>query len=151
MTTIAYSYSEGVIAFDSRTSTGGLINSDDSMKMFENDDRKFFLSGMVPDMENFVENYDNGSDYSRYLDVHGIMVEGVDVHVVGFNQGTSRFWGCKVDHDIAVGSGGDFALSALKLGETAVDSVKLAAKMDCYTGGKIRSYDVNTGKLKVHK
>lgn len=38
----------------------------------------------------------------------------------------------------AIGSGGDFAMAAMMGGADAREAVKIASKLDPYTGGKIR-------------
>lgn len=38
----------------------------------------------------------------------------------------------------AIGSGSDFAMGAMLAGKSAKDAVKIAAKLDCYTGGPIK-------------
>lgn len=40
---------------------------------------------------------------------------------------------------VAIGSGGDFALAALHMGYSAVEAVRLAIKLDIYSGGDIQS------------
>jgi hypothetical protein len=57
----------------------------------------------------------------------------------------------------AMGSGADYALGALYAGATLKEAVRIASKLDVYTGGKITLYDVpakatrgktkNAGKL----
>ena len=54
--------------------------------------------------------------------------------------------GLSKDEDIvAVGSGAPFALSAMRMGHSAIDAVRHAAEMDVYTGGKIRQWDSRDG------
>jgi len=45
-----------------------------------------------------------------------------------------------MDKQWAFGSGGEFALAAMDLGQTAQQAVKFASKRDLFTGGKIQSY-----------
>lgn len=47
---------------------------------------------------------------------------------------------------LTLGSGGDFALTGMKMGLDAVSAIRLAAKMDVYTGFGVDSVDIN-GKL----
>jgi ATP-dependent protease HslVU (ClpYQ) peptidase subunit len=49
---------------------------------------------------------------------------------------------------IAIGSGADFALSAMELGYSPVEAVRHACKMDVYSGGKIRSYKIREESYK---
>jgi 20S proteasome alpha/beta subunit len=39
----------------------------------------------------------------------------------------------------AVGSGRDFALGALMAGKSAEDAVRIAARLDCYSGGDVQT------------
>lgn len=43
---------------------------------------------------------------------------------------------------LAIGSGMPFALGAMEMGATAVEAVKVAAKLDNSTGGKIRTLSI---------
>ena len=42
----------------------------------------------------------------------------------------------------AIGSGGEFAMGAMLAGATAIEAVKIAAKLDVNTGGKVRSIKI---------
>lgn len=52
----------------------------------------------------------------------------------------------------AMGSGSEYALGAVYAGASLKDAVRIASKLDVYTGGKIKLYDVpakpNRGKTK---
>lgn len=45
----------------------------------------------------------------------------------------------------ALGTGRDFALTAMYLGKSAREAVQVASQLDCYTGGKIHVFDTKTG------
>lgn len=42
----------------------------------------------------------------------------------------------------AIGSGGEIALTALHLGSTAIEAVQIAAQLDVFTGGEIKSLSI---------
>jgi ATP-dependent protease HslVU (ClpYQ) peptidase subunit len=42
----------------------------------------------------------------------------------------------------AIGSGSDFAMGAMLAGKTAAESVRIATKLDIYSGGAVRSIAV---------
>lgn len=46
----------------------------------------------------------------------------------------------------AIGSGGAAAMAAMYMGASAEEAVKIAAKVDPYTGGRIRTYRYRTGR-----
>lgn len=43
---------------------------------------------------------------------------------------------------LALGSGTDYALTAMRLGKNAEEAVHVACDLDCYSGGEIRVFDV---------
>lgn len=43
----------------------------------------------------------------------------------------------------AIGSGEEFAMGAMLAGSTAADAVRIASKLDVYTGGPVRTLAVN--------
>lgn len=45
---------------------------------------------------------------------------------------------------ITLGSGSQFALGALAAGKTPLEAVKVAAELDCFTGGEFRVFDVES-------
>jgi ATP-dependent protease HslVU (ClpYQ) peptidase subunit len=47
---------------------------------------------------------------------------------------------------IAIGSGGDLAMGAMGAGATARQAVEIAARFDCFTGGKIDEFRLSTLK-----
>jgi hypothetical protein len=56
---------------------------------------------------------------------------------------TAKYW--------AMGSGSEFALSAMLIGKSAKEAVKHACKLDVYSGGKIRVMQVRKVKNKTRK
>lgn len=47
-----------------------------------------------------------------------------------------------VELPVALGSGMDYAMTALHLGKNAHGAVQTASDLDCYTGGEIRVFDI---------
>lgn len=62
---------------------------------------------------------------------------------------TTYFGWCKVKTS-TMGSGGDFAASALVLRKNAVEAVKHAAMMDVFTGGVIRYISCHCEQPRIH-
>lgn len=52
-----------------------------------------------------------------------------------------------MDHNQAVGSGGNWALSSLDHGKSAKEAVEYAITKDIYSGGKVHVYDIEKGEF----
>ena len=136
MTTIAYK--DGVIACDGRVSTDGTICTDSRDKRRERDGVWFFLCG---------EDHATEAVVSTWPDVevpcdnwNALVYEGDTLWFCGSNDG--EIWKCRqpMDEPMAMGSGADHAFTAMDLGCSAKQAVKMAAKRDAGTGGKIRTH-----------
>lgn len=141
MTTIAYSHKEGIVAVDSRSVIRGTYH-DNANKIHHIDDKVFILCGSVCDFDYFINNFKplTLTKLDVELDVCGIMIKdgkGYYVFVYGgaFNQEP-------LTADICLGSGCDFAQSALVFGNTAKEAVKFAATRCVYTGGKVQTIKI---------
>jgi hypothetical protein len=138
MTTIAYKY--GVVAFDSRTTDGDdTIATDDCIKMHKWGGRVFFISGSVPHETKFIESWPEPEKGSG-LNLNAFVWDGSQLWYCGSNK--DGIWECPVDHPRAIGSGSDHALTAMDMGATAKEAVKMAMKRDPFTGGKIRTFKI---------
>lgn len=144
MTTIAYHHESKTVAVDSRkTSKGGVISSDDSNKINVNDLGAWILCGAVCDIESFITLSKNqlfNNDVK--LEVSGLRFDANGLFYVFMSDGI--FCEELIDHDFTMGSGQDFALSAMDHGKSAVEAVEYAMTRDIYTGGKVRAVDVST-------
>jgi len=142
MTTIAYK--DGVIAYDSRETSGDdLIIDDDVDKRFDRNGFQFFICGCSSDREDFIESY---------LGWKAIR-EGIDVEAFVYDPGSKVMYRSSIDENgviwklslrfnnhYAMGSGRRFALAFMDAGMDAYDSVIATAKRDVWTGGTIRTY-----------
>jgi ATP-dependent protease HslVU (ClpYQ) peptidase subunit len=45
---------------------------------------------------------------------------------------------------VAIGSGTDFAMAAMSLGKSATEAVKVACELDCFSGGRIKTFDIES-------
>lgn len=140
MTTIVFSHKENKIAVDSRvSSSGGFIFTDeeDKKKVMSNGD-VLFLAGVDGDHELLYESW---PAIPEGLECEGFMVsDGKAYDIVIEESGRLIKVLCRYDH--ARGSGSDFAITALDMGASADEAVKMAMKRDKSTGGKINVYDV---------
>ena len=140
MTTIAYK--DGVIAYDSRQTRNGAIVSDDAPKCQVVDEVSFFLSGAVCDEKALIAAY-FGTPSSVPVECSGYVVDGGNLMMVGHDDKTG-IWKQELDlsNPDAIGSGAAYALAAMDMGASAEDAVRAAMKRDIYTGGKIRTLQV---------
>lgn len=141
MTTIAYK--DGVIAFDSRVSRNGLIVSDDAHKDFKHNGVTFVMSGCLADKNHLISNY-NGESTKELKDSYSsFVIDKGSIYECCYNP-ENGFWKDDVDRsDVdAIGSGSHHALTAMDLGCSAVEAVKMAIKRDCYSGGRVRTVRV---------
>lgn len=141
MTTIVYHREDGQIAIDSRCCSGGVINTDSYNKTIKNNSGLWFLCGATCDIEDFIKLKKNDSVSKELeLEVSGLRVSNGIVYYVFMNEGV--FCEQIQCHDIALGSGRDFALAAMDFGKSAKEAVKYAMTRDVYTGGRVRVFNV---------
>lgn len=142
MTTIAYK--DGVIAYDSRITAGNLIESDTCNKKIKKNSVWFFVSGAASDEETLINAY-LAEDRRKYpgIDAAAIVVDKGSVFHFSYDE-DSGYWKCPIDQFecYAIGSGHRYAYTAMDLGCDAVEAVKMAAKRDTCTGGRIRKFEV---------
>lgn len=149
MTVIAIK--DNILAADSRSTCGDVIVSDTTDKLYTLDDTKYAgdvllacgLAGSAKDTEIFLDHLSH-PDYPRQPIRHecwGIVVgtkynyvlEPHSMYMIQYNK----------KQPLAVGSGADFALSAMALGLDAKQACKHATKFQIHCGGRIRSIDFN--------
>lgn len=135
MTTIAYHHERKEIACDGRTTRGDTIMNDSSEKMVERDGVKFFLCGATCDYELLISMY-FGTKADLVPEANALVIDGGVVYRIGC-QTDGVFWKCKSGCNDAIGSGWQFALSAMDFGKSAKEAIKYAATRDVGTGGKI--------------
>lgn len=135
MTTIAYHHDRKEIAYDGRTTRGDTIINDSSEKMMEKDGVKFFLCGATCDYEILISMYFGGKS-DLVPEANALVIDGENVYRIGC-QADGVFWKCKPDCNDAIGSGWQYALSAMDFGKCATGAVEYAATRDSCTGGKI--------------
>lgn len=140
MTTIAYH--EGIIAYDSRLTQGPYISQDNFNKQILRNGARFFFTGAPSDYETFIEVY-TLANTQKATPNEALVVEKGKLFYCGINAEDGFFkeeWPLNVA--IAIGSGGDHAITAIDCGHSARFAVKMAAKRDSRTGGRIRTYTI---------
>lgn len=138
MTTIAYK--DGIIAYDSRATRGDLISCDNANKCFKYKGVLFFICGAVADAKHLAECYVENKQPNQNADIAAYVVDNGRVFRVGIDGGV--FFVEDSRNVDAMGSGCLSALTAMDMGADAITAVKMAAKRDVNTGGKIRHYKV---------
>lgn len=134
MTTIVYH--DGVVAWDSRISAGGRIVQDDAQKMLVRGGRRFWCAGTIGDFEELCELYP-GRTSERELECSAIM-QDTDGRMYRIGTEGTEVWRSPITGTYSIGSGSDHALTAVDCGCTPREAIKMAAKRDKSTGGKIR-------------
>ena len=140
MTTIAYK--DGIIAYDSRTTAGDLITSDNTEKKYIRNDVIFFMCGATSDYNRFFSLYFGGNEIIKDIDASALVLDKGELFLVSVDDDTGMWkQPMRMDNPCALGSGHQFALTAMDLGLSAEDAVKQAIKRDCKSGGTVRTYD----------
>lgn len=104
------------------------------------DTRKWIVTKLIPAVLKAVKDAGAGSTDSDKSYINGHVIVAVD-DVVGYLGDDLSF----VEDELgayAIGSGSEFALGALVAGVSPKDSVKVAAALDLYTGGDVRTLKV---------
>lgn len=140
MTTIAYD-GKGVVAYDSRMTRGNYIEDDIGDKHLEVDGWHFFFCGTTSDLELLMKCFLGVSEApeNNSASAAAIVTDGVEIYTCSFAEDGSfeRLLESRHKH-FAIGSGMLHAVTAMDLGLSAFEAVKMAAKRDSCTGGKIR-------------
>lgn len=143
MTCIAYK--DGIVAVDSRMSDGnGGIAFDDCDKSRTQGGVKFFFAGDAADVEEFLEYYTTGQRRDcNPLNLEALIAEDGQVFVAGVNE-DGILWRFAVPKGeyTALGHGTPHAITAMDLGCSAKEAVRMAAKRDTTVGGRIRTHKV---------
>lgn len=134
MTTIAYNHKDKEIAFDSRLTRGSTIASDNYNKAIKKSGLTFILAGSTSDCDLVASMYPDR--LTREVDCYGFLIDSGVVYWVSSDDLEIKI--LELSYNEAAGSGQDHALTAMDLGLSAKDSVKMSAKRDSNTGGKIR-------------
>jgi hypothetical protein len=140
MTCIAF---DGIsIATDSRYVRGdGEITSDAKGKCINRDGYKFFVAGNWSDAEALIDAWLNKvSKVEKSNDADLFAMKDGAVQRIGSAEGVVYTEKAKAPD--ALGTGKPHALTAMDMGADAKTAVKMAAKRDTNTGGRIHVYKV---------
>lgn len=145
MTTIAYK--DGIVAYDSRLTRGDYILTDKSDKKHETDKNVFFMSGSIDEYPMFVEMFEGGKIKPKWeLDVSAfVWSKGLkNLFYAGTfeRNGDISVFSSEIMELQAIGSGSQFAVSAMDHGKTAKEAVEYAMTRDPGTGGVVYEFKI---------
>jgi ATP-dependent protease HslVU (ClpYQ) peptidase subunit len=144
MTTIVYDHENKQVACDGRLTGGNLIITDESIKFKENDKGMWFFTGSKSDESQLMELSHNDKPDIK-PDCSALLVKDKKCYLVTFNGDYCSVSENEYPHSI--GSGGDFAIAAIDMGNTAKEAVEYAITRDSGSGGKVTVYDVEKGEF----
>jgi len=140
MTTIVYDHKNKLIATDGRISCGGVISTDQAEKRVVKNEVAFYFCGKVCDEQLFMEGF-FGKKITEVPECKALVVEDESVYLCIFND-ECILEKCPLTYNETIGSGGDFALSAMDFGKNVEEAVEYACTRDLYSGGQIRVYEI---------
>lgn len=144
MTTIAFR--DGIVAYDSRCCSGGKVYSDTFNKHRRRGRVHFFFTGMTGDIEALMDLY--MGEKAKPVSACSALVWDGRTGVLCSIGWDGRYFTNEesLDEYCAFGTGEDHALTAMDCGLSAADAVRMAAKRDTGTGGRIRTYKIGGAK-----
>ncbi len=148
MTTVAYHHKTRQIAVDGRVTTDHLICTDDHKKWFFHKNELWFISGCLSDVDRLLS-YHTGAMAGRpefSINCSALVIRDGKCYQVGVTP-EGEPWQLLTEHDFAIGSGRDHALTAMDLKQTAMGAVMYAAKRNQATGGTISVYDIDSARF----
>lgn len=140
MTTIVYDHKNKLIATDGRISCGGVISTDQAEKRIVKEEVAFYFCGKVCDEQLFMEGF-FGKKITEVPECRALVVDGLTAYLCEFNN-DCILEKCPLTYNESIGSGREFALSAMDFGKNAKEAVEYACTRDLYSGGLIRVYEV---------
>lgn len=150
MTTIVYDHKRKQVAIDSRATSSGIIVDDESQKWTVTESGEiWFTCGAICDEELLIECFKNGDrllDVKVIPDANAFVIRDGKVLMRGVTS-EGEAWTQKLTSSRCLGSGSSFALAALDFGCDAKQAVEYAITRDCYSGGKVHVYDIESGKF----
>lgn len=147
MTTIIYDHKRKQIAVDSRCTGGGNIFSDSFDKVVINKEGHLcFMSGQGSERENYA-NLKHGDKVNVSFYCCSLTIKDGSVYYCVESDGVLS--SSKLQYSLAIGSGSEFATGALDHGKSAREAVEYAITKDCYSGGKVRVFNLDGKEIEV--
>jgi len=141
LTTIAYK--DGIIAYDSRMCSGDRILDDDCNKKKIIGKQVFFYAGCWGEETELNQAIDD-PDFKIRSHGEAIIIEDGRIYTAGMNDEENSRWKQPLEPDkvYAIGSGAGYALTAMDMGASAKEAVKMAIKRDSNSGGRVRAFKI---------
>jgi 20S proteasome alpha/beta subunit len=143
MTTIAYHHATKTIAYDSRITSGSLIESDAFDKAIDYMGNMFVMAGSCTDYMTFIKAYESSEDYNGNHAEAFMFNANSDLVKHLYVYDDTKIGAFNLTYDFAIGSGRLHAITAMDCGKTAKEAVKFAIKRDSCSGGKIHVVKLN--------
>lgn len=120
--------------------TGSYLEQTQTRKVWRVGDSLVGCAGAYEECLEFVAWFAAGEDHnSRPSNMDNFDAIVIDADGNCYNYG-SRLLPMPVGKPNAIGSGAQFAMGAMLAGASADKAVKIAIKLDSYTGGRVRKY-----------
>jgi ATP-dependent protease HslVU (ClpYQ) peptidase subunit len=141
MTTVAYT--KGVLAFDSKASSGGQ-HAGWVMKGKKTNKYLIAACGSCEDIQAFMDWMESGGKQEdkktygldRDVDINALVID----KKTRVYQYEGRLYPYVIEADIhALGSGREYAIGAMAAGSSAQQAVRIASKYDSGTGGAVKT------------
>jgi 20S proteasome alpha/beta subunit len=141
MTTIAAK--DGIIAYDSRCTSGGKVHTERFQKHRHRNRVHFFFTGSTGDIEAFMGLY-FGEKVKPTDHCEALVWDGRTKRLLSIGWDGKTFFTNEEDLDTpcAFGTGQDHALTAMDCGLSAKEAVKMAAKRDTGTNSRVSTYTI---------
>lgn len=143
MTTIIYEHKSKTIACDSRAVADGVIGSDNCIKWRYKNENLFFFAGLICEFDDFMSLLGAKSKSELNFQTTSIMVNNGKAYLCGIDE-DDGWWQEELSFNVAIGSGKNFALSALDFDKDPREAIEFAATRDIYTGGKCHVFDIKS-------
>jgi hypothetical protein len=135
MTTIAYK--DGIVAVDSLSSADGIILSNTEKKIFKLSCGIVVGCGLTREIWQMVRWLESATDLNcDQPSNESTVLLFTPKEITVFREGSYYYESPK--HCFSWGSGYGIALGAMAQGATAITAVKIACKLDIYSGGKVK-------------
>ena len=136
-----YAYKDGIMACDSRVTRGQYIDDDDCCKRIVVQGVHFYCTGTEKSQSAIIAYWFGGECEEEDIDGEAFVFDG-DLWEIAVDGDKIHKMSVDKDKHYALGSGSPYAITAMDLGCSAVEAVKMAGKRDTCTGGKIRKFKV---------
>lgn len=143
MTTIAYDGK--TISADSRITSGNEIITDNQQKIFKLKKNSknyiaFAISGEIRFARVFEKWIKSNGEFT--LSMENTCIVAITNKGKAHKYYDDDNYESSMSECVCVGSGRDYAITALRLGKTPKVAVKIASELDVFTGGKITSLNI---------